>query len=72
MIDRLTYEQVINVATALRTEANAVEEIARAREIQDIVDFADAVESYAKFLENTVELNKDADKALEDLTGTKK
>ena len=72
MIDRLTYEQVINVATALRTEANVVEEIARAREIQDIVDFADAVESYAKFLENTVELNKDADKALEDLTGTKK
>lgn len=72
MIDRLTYDQVLNVAAAIRTEANAVEEVARAREIQDIVDFADAVESYAKFLENTVELNKDADKALEDLTGTKK
>ncbi len=69
MIDRLTYEQVLNVAKALRTEAEAVEEVAKAREIQDIVDFAASVESYAKFLENTVELNKDADKALEDLTG---
>ena len=65
MIDRLTYDQVLNVAKALRTEAEAVEEVAKAREIQDIVDFA----AYAKFLENTVELNKDADKALEDLTG---
>ncbi len=69
MIDRLTYEQVLNVAKALRTEAEAVEEVAKAREIQEIVDFAASVESYAKFLENTVELNKDADKALEDLTG---
>ena len=69
MIDRLTYEQVLNVAKALRTEAEAVEEVAKAREIQDIVDFAASVESYAKFLEDTVELNKDADKALEDLTG---
>ena len=69
MIDRLTYEQVLNVAKALRTEAEAVEEVAKSREIQEIVDFAASVESYAKFLENTVELNKDADKALEDLTG---
>ena len=71
MIDRLTYDQVLNVAKALRTEADAVEEVAKARDIQDIVDFAASVESYAKFLENTVELNKDADKALEDLTGKK-
>ena len=71
MIDKLTYEQVLNVAKDLRKEAEAVELMARGREIQDLVDFADTVEAYAKFLENIVELNKDADKAIEDLTGKK-
>ena len=67
MIDKLTYEQVLTIAKEMRNEAMAVEDMAKARGIQDLVDFSDKVESYAKFLENTVELNKDADKALEDL-----
>lgn len=71
MIDRLTYAQVLNVAKELRKEAAEIEEMSRGREIQDMVDFADTVEAYAKFLENIVDLNKDADKALEDLTGKK-
>jgi len=71
MIDRLTYAQVLNVAKELRKEAAEIEEMSRGREIQDMIDFADTVEAYAKFLENIVDLNKDADKALEDLTGKK-
>ena len=69
MIDRLTYDQVLNVAKELRNQAGVIEEVSKAREIQDLVDFAQTVESYAKFLENIVELNKDADKAIADLTG---
>ena len=72
MIDKLTYEQVLTMAREMRKEAMVVEDMSKARGIQDLVDFADKVESYAKFLENTVELNKDADKALEELTGNKK
>lgn len=72
MIDKLTYEQVLTIAKEIRNEAMAVEDMAKARGIQDLVDFSDKVESYAKFLENTVELNKDADKALEELTSNKK
>ena len=71
MIDKLTYDQVLEIAKEMRNEALAIEDLARAREIQDLIDFADTVESYAKFLENIVELNKDADKALADLTGKK-
>ena len=71
MIGKLTYDQILAFAKDIRNEALAVEDLARAREIQDLVDFADKVEAYAKFLENTVELNKDADKALQDLTGKK-
>ncbi len=69
MIGKLTYEQVLAFAKELRTEAEAVEVMARGREIEDLVDFTDTVEAYAKFLENIVELNKDADKAISDLTG---
>lgn len=69
MIDKLTYDQVLATAKELRNEALCVEDLARARAIQDLVDFADKVESYAKFLENIVELNKSADEAISDMTG---
>ena len=69
MIGKLTYEQVLAFAKEIRTEAEAVEVMARGREIEDLVDFTDTVEAYAKFLENIVELNNDADKAIRDLTG---
>ena len=69
MIDKLTYEQVLVIAKEMRTEALTIEDLARAREIQDLIDFANTVEAYAKYLENIVELNKDADKAISDLTG---
>ena len=71
MIGKLTYDQVLAIANEIRNEALVVEDLSRARELQDLVDFADKVEAYAKFLENTVELNKDADKALADLTEKK-
>ncbi len=71
MIDKLTYDQVLKIAKELRNEALAIEDLSRAREIQDLIDFADTVEAYAKYLENIVELNKDADKAIADLTGKK-
>ena len=71
MIDKLTYEQVIAYAKDMREEALIIEDMARSRGIQDLVDFSDKVEAYAKFLENTVELNKDADKALADLVSKK-
>jgi 3-dehydroquinate dehydratase len=67
MIGKLKYEQVEAFAAELRKEAKKVEELATARSIQEIVDFANSVESYAKFLENMIELNRDADKAIASL-----
>lgn len=64
MIGKLKYEQVEAIAKDLRTEGKTVQQLASSRGIQDLVDFANAVESYAKFLENMLELNKDADKAI--------
>ena len=67
MIDKLTYEQIEQIINELHTNANIVEELSRKRNIQALIDFAATVEGYSKFLSSTLEINKDADKALEDL-----
>ncbi|MBR2828447.1 MAG: hypothetical protein IKE70_04375 [Bacilli bacterium] len=67
MIDKLTYDQVQEISKNLREQSNIISTIAKDKQIQDILDFASTVEGYSKFLENTIEINKDADKALEDL-----
>lgn len=64
MIDKLTYDQVLAIAKELRDQAQIIDGLLENRSIQDLKDFASTVEGYSKFLENTVELNKDADKAL--------
>ena len=67
MIGNLTYDQIKEIAAGLRLEASKIQPMANARGLQEISDFCSSVETYAKFLENTLELNKDADKALREL-----
>ena len=72
MIDKLSYDQMLQISEELKRCAEKVQTLAEARELQDLVDFASTVEGYSKFLENTVELNKDADDALKDLKEKKR
>ena len=67
MIDKLTYEEVLTNSEELRKQAEIVSILARNRNIQELIDFAAIVEGYSKFLENTIEINKDADAALKEL-----
>ena len=67
MIDKLSYDDVLNISKELNKEAQIVKELATKREINDLLDFVSTVEGYSKFLENTVEINKDADNALSEL-----
>ena len=67
MIDKLTYDQMLQISKDLKEQAEKVQSLAEQRELLDLVDFASTVEGYSKFLENTVELNKDADAALKEL-----
>ena len=64
MIDKLTYDEVMNISQDLKNQIIVVDKIVRERGIEDLVDFIATVEGYSKYLENTVEINKDADKAL--------
>ncbi len=72
MIDKLTYDQILAISKELSVQADIIDKLVKNRNIQDLKDFAATVEGYSKFLETTVLMNKDADKALEDLKRMKK
>lgn len=67
MIDKLTYDQVLAISKELKEQADIIDNLVKDKENQELIDFAATVEGYSKFLETTVEINRDADKALEEL-----
>lgn len=66
MIDKMTYEEVLSISQNLREQARIIDKLAKSRNIQELNDFVATVEGYSKFLENSIEINKDADLALAD------
>lgn len=70
MIDKLKYEEVLLISKELKKQAEIIDKLAQNRNIQELNDFAATVEGYSKFLENTIEINKDADKALSELVAS--
>lgn len=67
MIDKLRYDEISAIANDLHQQAEIIENLIKNRNINELTDFAATIEGYCKFLNNTVELYKDADKALEEL-----
>lgn len=72
MIDKLTYDQVLTISKELAKQSEIIDNLVKDRDIQELKDFAATVEGYSKFLETTVQMNKDADKALEELKKSNK
>jgi hypothetical protein len=67
MIDKLSYDEIMTISKELKEQAEIIDKLVSVRNIQELKDFAATVEGYSKYLENTIEINKDADLALEDL-----
>lgn len=67
MIDKLTYEEILVISAELKKQADIIDHLVKDKDIQELKDFSATVEGYSKYLENTVEINKDADKALSEL-----
>lgn len=67
MIDKITYEQVDEFVKGFREQIEVIKKLSEGRSVGELADFLDSVETYCKYLENTVELNKDADKAIKDM-----
>ena len=67
MIDKLSYEEIEKISLELKKQIEVISSISEKRKMPELADFIATVEGYSKFLENTIEINKDADKALIDL-----
>lgn len=71
MIGNMTYDQVESIAKELEIATNTVDSIIKNLNIEELEDFISTVESYYKYLNTTVEMNKDADQALATLKNRK-
>lgn len=71
MIGNMTYEQVEILAKELESSTVIVENITKNLNIEELDDFVSTVEGYYKYLNTVIEMNKDADKALETLKSKK-
>ncbi|MCI6108299.1 MAG: hypothetical protein PUE33_05125 [bacterium] len=71
MIGNMTYEQVEILAKELESSTTIVENITKNLNIEELEDFVSTVEGYYKYLNTIIEMNKDADKALETLKSKK-
>lgn len=72
MIDKLTYDEILNVSIELKENASIISMLIQDKNIQELQDFVATVEGYSKYLETIVEINKDADKALQELKNQSK
>ena len=67
MIDKLTYDQVLTISQELKKQTGIINRLLEDKDIPDLTDFTATVEGYSKYLENTIEINRDADNALQEL-----
>lgn len=67
MIEKLTYEEILNISNELRVNAEIIERLLQNKNVSELQDFISTVEGYSKYLETVVGLHKDADKALLEL-----
>lgn len=71
MIGKLTYDQVLEVAGQLKICHDTIENLIKDKSAEDLKNFVSIVDRYVKYLETTIELYKDADKAISNLTNHK-
>lgn len=71
MIGNLTYDQVESIAKELEQSIATITTVTKSLNVEELQDFLSTVEGYSKYLKTTVEMSKDADKALEELKSKK-
>lgn len=67
MIGKLSYNEVLAISAELKNQAEIISKMAKEKDLEDLTDFVATVEGYSKFLETSVHMNQDADKALAEL-----
>ena len=66
MLGSLSYDEIKKLSDSLSNSSNNIREIVTKNndELADVVDFCNCLDAYAKFIDSSINLNKDADEAL--------
>ena len=67
MIGKLSYNEIMAISAELKNQAEIILKMAKEKDLEELDDFVATVEGYSKFLETSVHMNQDADKALKEL-----
>ena len=66
MLGSLSYEELLKQAESIANSSNNIREIVTqyGEDLSDVISFCNSLDSYVKYIESSVTLNKDADLAL--------
>lgn len=70
MIGNLTYDQVADIANQLKDCVETLTNLVENKSSEELQNFVSSVDRYVKYLETTIELYKDADKAISELVNS--
>lgn len=67
MLGSLSYEEILDLSNRISTSSTNIRNIVEkyGNELAEVINFCDSLDSYSKFIDSNVSLNKDADTALE-------
>ena len=67
MLGTLSYEEMIELSKSLSESSKSIRTIIEnyGDDLSNVIEFCDSIDSYSKFIDSNVSLNKDADQALQ-------
>lgn len=71
MIDGISYDEILKVSQELKNCCTILKKVIAGKDLSELEDFISTVDVYYKYLDSTVELNKDADLELQNLKDRK-
>ncbi len=67
MIGKLTYEQVESVLAQLQQSVDTIRKVVVSINNEELQDFIISIDSYIKYLSGILEMNREADRVLQNL-----
>lgn len=67
MLGSLSYDDLLKQAESISSSSNSIREIVTqyGENLKEVISFCNSLDSYVKYIESSVTLNKDADLALQ-------
>lgn len=72
MINEMTYDEILKLSEKMKKSCEVIKRLIVDKDTPDLEDFVSSVDTYTKYLDNTIELMVAADIALKDLIELKK